>query len=226
VPKDVVAKAAWEALGQFDQVHRGGAAISLKTVRFVNIDMESTQVFVSEFNQRRQRDVTKQQFTSPGSSDVPGGSVPNSDHPDADKKLTFMSNCQVSVEVYRGDLLSERVDAIVCSVNSRLDLDGGAARAISGAAGDSFVQECMDYVSKCGRLQVTEVTHASSGQLQPRIQYVMLAVGPTQGRYRDATSFHMALIDTFYNCLLYANNTLKIRSVSIPTISSGKLCKD
>jgi len=129
--------------------------------------------------------------------------------------------CGIDVEVYCENLLLEQVDAIVCSVNSSLDLGGGAARLVAKAAGSGMTQGCADFIRSYGPLPVTDVTHVSAGGLAPSIRHVILAVGPILHEYPDVNSFQAALVATFCNCLQYANSSMKINSIAIPAISAG-----
>ena len=132
----------------------------------------------------------------------------------------------MEVEVCCQNILAEKVEALVCSVNSHLDLGGGAARAIASAAGVQMAQACKDFVVANTGLDVTKVTHVPSGNLPPPVKYIILAVGPPPGMFQNDHDFHQALVETFYNCLHYANTSLKIASVAIPAISSGKTSAD
>jgi O-acetyl-ADP-ribose deacetylase (regulator of RNase III) len=213
VPKDVVANAAYEALIKLDQALQGSKKRAVSNVRFVNIDVESNQVFVSVFDTRQ-----KNLAASSPQEQYP----PEASFSCADGKLKFHSNCEMIVEAYCGGLQQEQVDAIVCSVNSRLDLGGAAAKAIADAAGDQFRQECRQYIDMNGSLPVAEVTHVTAGKLHPSIKFVILASVPAPGKCRDLSTFISALTDTFHKCMLYANDNLRIESVSIPGIGSGE----
>ena len=56
VPKSVVAQAAYNALQHFNtQMQSADGKHHLKNVRFVNIDLEATQIFVAVFSQLQQQ---------------------------------------------------------------------------------------------------------------------------------------------------------------------------
>jgi O-acetyl-ADP-ribose deacetylase (regulator of RNase III) len=137
-------------------------------------------------------------------------------------RLNFRTSTGIDVEICRQNLLSEKVDAIVCSVDCHLTLGGGAAAAVAAAAGSELRQSCAKFIDKHGALKIGEVTHSEAGSLKPSIKYVILAAGPSAGMFPDDRQLDEVLIGTFFNTMLYANDRLQVHSVSIPAISSGK----
>ena len=121
-----------------------------------------------------------------------------------------------------GDLVYQSLDAIVRPTNENLGHGGPVARAIAKAAGESLQWECKDFIMKYGKLGITSVMHTSAGNLSPRIKYVIHTVGPTKFHAKDdGELFRLVKLAVFY-CLNYANEHLKVRSLGIPAISSGK----
>jgi len=137
-------------------------------------------------------------------------------------RLKFATDSGIAVQIYRGNLLSEKVDVIVCSVDAHLGLGGGAAGAIAGAAGAVLQRTCEEYIETHGSLAVTGVMHSEAGKLSPSIKYVILAAGPPAGMFSDDKQLSDAVAATFFNCMRYANDELKAGSISLPAISSGK----
>lgn len=127
----------------------------------------------------------------------------------------------IMLEVYQGNLVAETVDAIVNPANSHLRHGSGAARAIADAAGLQLQNECRNFIKQHRCLDVTKVMHTSAGYLNPKIRYVIHAVGPQAAKYSESTELFQALKETFINCLQYAEVELRISSLSIPAISSG-----
>jgi len=126
------------------------------------------------------------------------------------------------VQVYTGNLLREDVEAVVNPVNVQLSHAGGAAKAIADAAGSRLRRECRDYVRRYGPLKFTQVMHTSAGKMYPPVRYVIHAAGPPADLYHgNPAALRQAVFDTFFNCLRYANEELRVASVSIPAISSG-----
>jgi len=132
------------------------------------------------------------------------------------------TSCGIDVQIYRGNLLDETVDAIVNPANIHLTHGGGAARAIAEAAGHQLQEECRAYISEHKELKVTQVMHTAAGKLYPPIIYVIHVAGPSAAHFHSPDDLYQAVVDTFYHCLLYANNFLHVSSLSIPAISSGE----
>jgi Macro domain len=136
----------------------------------------------------------------------------------AGNRLEFVTDAGISVEIYRQNLLSEKVEAIVCPVDIAVSLSGGASAAIARAAGRDFEEACR----KVGGLKTTCVTDVTAGSLRPQIEHVILASGPQVSCYPNVSELRTAVYETFYSCLQHANEQMKISSVSIPAVSSGK----
>ena len=126
------------------------------------------------------------------------------------------------MEVYTGNLLRDNVDAVVNPANIHLSHGDGAAKAIADAAGNRLRRECRDYLRRYGPLKFTQVMHTSAGKMDPPVRYVIHAAGPPAVQYHgNPTALRQAVLDTFFNCLRYANEELRISSMSIPAVSSG-----
>ena len=128
----------------------------------------------------------------------------------------------IAVQIYQGNLLDEKVDAIVNPANTELTHGGGAARAIAEAAGKQLQEECRAYISEHKELKVTQVMHTTAGNLNPPVTYVIHVAGPLAAQFHNSDSLYQAVFDTFKHCLLYANNFLCVSSLSVPAISSGE----
>ena len=127
----------------------------------------------------------------------------------------------IRVAIYQGDLVHETVDVIVNPANSWLKHGSGAARAIADAAGSQLQHECKVFIGQHKRLNVTEMMHTSAGNLRPKINYVIHAVGPRAAEFLVEAELLKALRMTFLKCLQYADMELHASSVSVPAISSG-----
>jgi len=138
------------------------------------------------------------------------------------ERLKFKSaEGQLEVEVLNGDLTRQKSEAIVNPANKYLHHAGGAAKAIQNAAGYALINECKDYIRKHRELPTSEVMHTTSGKLPRPINYVIHACGPNARDYPDVKQCLNLLEKTFVNCFVYANDTLHVRSLSLPAISSG-----
>lgn len=142
-------------------------------------------------------------------------------HSDQFQRNEFTTASGIKVSIFKGNLILQPIEAIVNPANDRLQHYGGAAKAITDAAGPELNQECQAFIRDHGPLGVSEVMHTSSGKLYPRIKYVVHAVGPRSERYPDPRVQRRLLETTFYNCLSYADNILNASSIAIPAIGSG-----
>jgi len=119
------------------------------------------------------------------------------------------------VEIVRGDLTKEDVDAIVNAANSGLMGGGGVDGAIHRAGGRAIKQECKVIVKKQGRLPPGQAVITTAGDMTAR--HVIHTVGPV---YSGKPSDPVTLASCFTESLKLADaNGLK--SVSFPAISCG-----
>lgn len=224
VPKNIIAEEACRALEKINQQFlQHDQQQHLKIVRFVNIDLETTQVFVSVFSATHQPDAGASGQRQDRSRGIQTHLSNAAGAPDHKAALNFISSAGSRVEVFCGDLLSVVSDAVVCSVNTNLSPRGGTAEKIANAAGDQMIRECQDLLDRRScNLEVTDVVHVTAGNLTPNIRHVILGVTLTPESCSDSNGFHIAMVNTYYNCLQYANNTLNISSISLPAILAGK----
>jgi len=127
----------------------------------------------------------------------------------------------LKIIIKQGDLVNETTEVIVNPANSLPIHGGGAAEAISIAAGPSLVEECKHYVNHYGALEVSEVVHTPAGNLRPDIKYVIHAVVPDAKDNQDRQKCFDIVTRTIRNCLEYAGHTFESVSISLPAISTG-----
>jgi len=154
------------------------------------------------------------------SSSVATGShvlVPNCSDP-----YRMVTSSGITIEIYCGNLVDEHVDAIVNPANSLLIHGGGAARAIAEAAGRQLQEQCKAYISEHKELKVTQAMHTTAGNMNPPVLYVIHVAGPSAREFPNRDDLYRAVVDTFYNCMLLANNSLHVSSLSIPAVCSGE----
>ncbi len=115
-----------------------------------------------------------------------------------------------TIELIRGDITEQDVDAIVNPANRHLQMGGGVAGAIRMKGGKEIQDEC----DRMGAIEVGNAVITGGGRLTAR--HVIHAVGPRMGegdedrKLKDATSNSLKVAD---------ENSLK--SLAFPAISTG-----
>jgi O-acetyl-ADP-ribose deacetylase (regulator of RNase III) len=120
------------------------------------------------------------------------------------------------LELHRGDLTREDVDAIVNAANSSLMGGGGVDGAIHRTGGPSILAECVRIVEARGPLPAGEAVITGGGHLPAR--HVIHTVGP---RWRDGAHGEAdTLARCYLSCLALAARE-GFSSVAFPSISTG-----
>jgi O-acetyl-ADP-ribose deacetylase (regulator of RNase III) len=115
-----------------------------------------------------------------------------------------------TIKLDRGDITEMSVDAIVNAANTKLQHDGGVARAIVKKGGHII----QDESNKIGEIEVGQAIITTAGKLKAK--YVIHAVGPQMGegdedeKLKNATLNSLMLADEYH-----------IRSIAFPAISTG-----
>jgi O-acetyl-ADP-ribose deacetylase len=117
-------------------------------------------------------------------------------------------------EVAVGNLLTQRVDAIVNAANGRLAHGGGVAAAIARAAGPELEDEGDRLVARQGTVATGDAVVTTAGRLPFRA--VIHAVGPHRGEGDEETLLVSALRAAFERAA-----DLALESVAFPAVSSG-----
>lgn len=120
-----------------------------------------------------------------------------------------------TLQIVRGDITIEEVDAIVNAANEQLSHGGGVAWAISKKGGDTIQKESDDWIRKHGFVSHALPAWTSSGLLPSK--YIIHAVGPVWGETSDDDK---NLSDAVTGSLRVADE-LKCKSISMPAISTG-----
>ncbi|XP_033737582.1 uncharacterized protein LOC117325472 isoform X2 [Pecten maximus] len=141
-----------------------------------------------------------------------------------DMPLTFDAyvGC-LQVKVILGDIVKEQSDAIVNPTNRTLSNTYGISSAIARMAGRGLMDECRNYVTRQGPLEISQVTKTcAGGALDSQVDFVLHAVPPTWRENESDSTSHI-LTCTYLNCLQVANKQLWLRSLSFPILGSGGL---
>ncbi|KAI1899400.1 hypothetical protein AGOR_G00061390 [Albula goreensis] len=127
----------------------------------------------------------------------------------------------VEVSVWKDDLTTHRVDAVVNAANEQLHHGGGLARALVQAGGPE-IQRLSDQIIKTkGNVPTGEAVCTPPGNLP--CKFIFHAVGPYLPPYSSKTEVEKAsglLKRAVHNILSLAENN-KCKSVAIPALSSG-----
>jgi O-acetyl-ADP-ribose deacetylase (regulator of RNase III) len=128
----------------------------------------------------------------------------------AEKKLFDACKLQLA----RGDITLEQVDAIVNAANEYLQHGGGVAWSIVKRGGDVIQKESDAWVKDHGLVLHSLPAWTSGGALPAK--YVIHAVGPVWGAGDEDEKLH----DATYGSLRVADE-LKLTSIAMPAISTG-----
>jgi len=117
-----------------------------------------------------------------------------------------------AIELIRGDITGQAVDAIVNAANSHLAGGGGVDGAIHRAGGPTIMEECR----RIGGCPTGSAVATGAGSLPAR--RVIHAVGPV---YHDGHSREPELLASAYRRSLEVARECTARSVAFPSISTG-----
>jgi O-acetyl-ADP-ribose deacetylase (regulator of RNase III) len=119
-----------------------------------------------------------------------------------------------SLQIVRGDITTEEVDAIVNAANEYLQHGGGVAWAIVKRGGDVIQDESDKWVKQRGPVSHAHPAWTSGGSLPAK--YIIHAVGPVWGDGDEDKK----LADAVTGSLRVADE-LKLLSLAMPAISTG-----
>ena len=130
----------------------------------------------------------------------------------------FIDSCghYVRVDICRGDIVQEKVDAIVNAANMDLKHIGGLAKAISDAGGPTIQAESNSYVQSNGKVLPGNCVTLGAGALP--CKRIIHAVGPhwVDGTKNEEETLHFTVL----NCLQQASKE-NLSCVAFPAISTG-----
>lgn len=127
----------------------------------------------------------------------------------------------LKISVWKDDLTTHKVDAVVNAANEYLSHGAGLALALSQAGGPMIQQWSNAIIRQKRRVPTGEVVDTKAGDLPCKM--IIHAVGPSVPLYPTETELKKAsglLEETICNILRKANYEY-MQSVAIPAISSG-----
>jgi len=120
------------------------------------------------------------------------------------------------IQIIKGDIIEQQIDAIVNAANSSLMGGGGVDGAIHRAGGPAILEECRKIIAKQGRCPTGEAVITTAGLLPAK--YVIHTVGPVWvGGKNDEEN---KLSNCYKNSLQLALE-YKIETIAFPNISTG-----
>jgi O-acetyl-ADP-ribose deacetylase len=120
------------------------------------------------------------------------------------------------IELVRGDITRQSVDAIVNAANSGLLGGGGVDGAIHRAAGPSLLEECRRIRAAQGPLPAGEAVITGAGRLPCR--HVVHAVGPI---WEGGRAGEPALLAGAYSNSIALAARNGARTLALPSIATG-----
>ncbi len=118
------------------------------------------------------------------------------------------------IEIVRGDITTEEVDAIVNAANEMLLHGGGVAGIIARKGGPQIQEESSAWVRQHGPVSHAQPAYTSGGRLPCR--YVIHAVGPVWGSGDEDAKLASAVQGS-----LALADRLGLASIALPAISTG-----
>jgi O-acetyl-ADP-ribose deacetylase (regulator of RNase III) len=121
----------------------------------------------------------------------------------------------MEIKVVAGDIVDQRVDAIVNAANSGLMGGGGVDGAILRAGGSVQLQARRELVERIGSLPTGQAAWTDAGTMPAR--WVIHVVGPVHSRSDDRRD----LLASCYREALRVADELGARTVAFPAVSAG-----
>ena len=121
----------------------------------------------------------------------------------------------MEIEVLAGDIVDQRVDAVVNAANSGLMGGGGVDGAILRAGGTVQLQARRELVERIGSLPTGHAASTEAGTMPAR--WIIHVVGPVHSRSEDRGD----LLASCYREALRVADELGARTIAFPAVSAG-----
>ncbi|MFT3674947.1 MAG: O-acetyl-ADP-ribose deacetylase [Chitinophagaceae bacterium] len=120
------------------------------------------------------------------------------------------------IEIIRGDITQQNVDAIVNAANTSLMGGSGVDGAIHRAGGPAILEECRAIVARQGKCPPGEAVITTGGLLPA--QFVIHTVGPV---WNGGKKKEPAVLSSCYRNSLQLAAAHAVKSIAFPNISTG-----
>jgi O-acetyl-ADP-ribose deacetylase len=120
------------------------------------------------------------------------------------------------IQIIKGDITKQEVDAIVNAANSSLMGGGGVDGAIHRAGGPAILEECRKIVARQGNCKTGEAVITTAGRLTAK--FVIHTVGPV---WNGGVKNEPQLLTNCYRNSLELAVKNNITSIAFPNISTG-----
>lgn len=120
------------------------------------------------------------------------------------------------IQLHRGDITKQQVDAIVNAANTSLMGGGGVDGAIHRVGGSVILEDCRKIVARQGGCKTGEAVITSAGNLPA--MFVIHTVGPV---WNDGKSNEENLLTSCYKKSLALALENNCKTISFPNISTG-----
>jgi O-acetyl-ADP-ribose deacetylase len=121
----------------------------------------------------------------------------------------------MEIAVLAGDIVDQRVDAVVNAANSGLMGGGGVDGAILRAGGTVQLQARRELVERIGSLPTGQAASTEAGTMPAR--WIIHVVGPVHSRSEDRRD----LLASCYREALRVADDLGARTIAFPAVSAG-----
>ncbi|XP_021355423.1 uncharacterized protein LOC110451630 [Mizuhopecten yessoensis] len=125
---------------------------------------------------------------------------------------------RIQLEIFEGSLTDQKVDILVNTTNTKLDLDCGfVSKTMLLKAGQSIQKECNDHY-KDG-INIGDITWTSAGNFSDvkRIFHVVLPP------WRPTGNFSLMVLELLITKCLMEADKMKMQSIAFPVLGTGKL---